>query len=133
MAAVPPAPGVPPGPPGPPAAPAPVPDTYVGLYAERGDDLGGNYASLFDRYTDMAGISAQALWNRTTQASATTGVPKVYAFLVVQNNEHVIVTVHRPTLFRGHPVEVTPHDGRAYAFYGDKQENDDYIELLDSR
>ena len=103
----------------------------MGLYAARGDDLVGNYAPLYDGYTDMAGTNAQALWNRVTQASASTGIPKVYAFLVVINNEYEIVTMHRPTLFRGHPVQVSPHDGRAFAFYGDKQANDEYVELVE--
>ena len=107
MAAQPPAPGVPPGQPGGAPPPVPLPDTYVGLYANRGDDLAGNYAPLFNGYSDMAGMTAQALWNRVTQSSASTGIPKAYAFLVVLNNECVVVTVHRPTLYRGHPIEVT--------------------------
>ena len=81
------------------AAP-PLPEDYLALYAQRGDDLEGDYAPLYHRYLDFAGVTRDQLWARTVQSSSTVGVPKVYAFLGEDGGNDVIMTLHRPTLFR---------------------------------
>ena len=123
MAAVPPAPG---------AAPAPpLPDSHVALHGNRGDALHGNCGPLCNRYVDFNGVDQDALWNRFAQATADSGVPKVFLYLVETANGQVVFSTHRPALCRGHPVEATQHDGRAYCFMGDKEAEGLHVNVLE--
>ena len=84
--------------------------TYAEHYAALLDDLQGHYNLLLALYDPASGRSHQQLLHRLLSMSDTS--PKAFVGLVEHSGSYCTVLVHRITLFKSHPVDVSDWDGR---------------------
>ena len=90
---------------------------YAEHYAALPDDLQGRYDMLLAPYDPASGRSHQQLLHRLLFMSDTR--PKAFVGLVEHSGSYCTVLVHRITLFKSHPVDVSDWDGKALGFGGD--------------
>jgi len=92
--------------------------TYLQLYRDRQDALGGEYAPLYVPYVVNARRTPQELRDRLLSLSEV--VPKAFLALVVDDDGVCRTrTLHRVQRYQSHPVTTSIWDGRAFAFCGD--------------
>ena len=102
--------------------------TYAEHYAALPDDLQGRYDQLLAPYNPASGRSHQQLLHRLLSMSDTS--PKAFVGLVEHSGSYCTVLVHRITLFKSHPVDVSDWDGKALGFGGDVMPGN-HIELME--
>ena len=102
--------------------------TYAEHYAALPDDLQGCYDLLLAPYDPASGRSHQQLLHRLLSMSDTS--PKAFVGLVEHSGSYCTVLVHRITLFKSHPVDVSDWDGKALGFGGDVMPGN-HIELME--
>ena len=102
--------------------------TYAEHYAALPDDLQGRYDRLLAPYDPASGRSHQQLLHRLLSMSDTS--PKAFVGLVEHSGSYCTVLVHRITLFKSHPVDVSDWDGKALGFGGDVMPGN-HIELME--
>ena len=102
--------------------------TYAEHYAALPDDLQGRYDRLLAPYDPASSRSHQQLLHRLLSMSDTS--PKAFVGLVEHSGSYCTVLVHRITLFKSHPVDVSDWDGKALGFGGDVMPGN-HIELME--
>ena len=102
--------------------------TYAEHYAALPDDLQGRYDRLLAPYDPASGRSHQQLLHRLLSMSDAS--PKAFVGLVEHSGSYCTVLVHRITLFKSHPVDVSDWDGKALGFGGDVMPGN-HIELME--
>ena len=102
--------------------------TYAEHYAALPNDLQGRYDLLLAPYDPASGRSHQQLLHRLLSMSDTS--PKAFVGLVEHSGSYCTVLVHRITLFKSHPVDVSDWDGKALGFGGDVMPGN-HIELME--
>ena len=102
--------------------------TYAEHYAALPDDLQGRYDRLLAPYDPASGRLHQQLLHRLLSMSDTS--PKAFVGLVEHSGSYCTVLVHRITLFKSHPVDVSDWDGKALGFGGDVMPGN-HIELME--
>ena len=102
--------------------------TYAEHYAALPDDLQGRYDRLLAPYDPASCRSHQQLLHRLLSMSDTS--PKAFVGLVEHSGSYCTVLVHRITLFKSHPVDVSDWDGKALGFGGDVMPGN-HIELME--
>ena len=102
--------------------------TYAEYYAALPDDLQGRYDRLLAPYDPASGRSHQQLLHRLLSMSDAS--PKAFVGLVEHSGSYCTVLVHRITLFKSHPVDVSDWDGKALGFGGDIMPGN-HIELME--
>ena len=102
--------------------------TYAEHYAALPDDLQGRYDLLLAPYDPASGRSHQQLLHHLLSMSDTS--PKAFVGLVEHSGSYCTVLVHRITLFKSHPVDVSDWDGKALGFGRDVMPGN-HIELME--
>ena len=102
--------------------------TYTGHYAALLDDLQGRYDLLLAPYDPASSRSHRQLLHRLLSMSDTS--PKAFVGLVEHSRSYCTVLVHRITLFKSHPVDMSDWDGKALGFGGDVMPGN-HIELME--
>ena len=102
--------------------------TYAEHYAALPNDLQGRYDLLLAPYNPASGRSHQQLLHRLLSMSDTS--PKAFVGLVEHSGSYCTVLMHRITLFKSHPVNVSDWDGKALGFGGDVMPGN-HIELME--
>ena len=102
--------------------------TYAEHYAALPNDLQGRYDRLLAPYDPASGRSHQQLLHRLLSMSDAS--PKAFVGLVEHSGSYCTVLVHRITLFKSHPVDVSDWDGKALGFGGDVMPGN-HIELME--
>ena len=102
--------------------------TYAEHYAALPDDLQGRYDLLLAPYDPASGRSHQQLLHRLLSMSDAS--PKAFVGLVEHSGSYCTVLVHRITLFKSHPVDVSDWDGKALGFGRDVMPGN-HIELME--
>ena len=102
--------------------------TYAEHYAAPPDDLQGRYDLLLAPYDPASSRSHQQLLHRLLSMSDAS--PKAFVGLVEHSASYCTVLVHRITLFKSHPVDVSDWDGKVLGFGGDVMPGN-HIELME--